>query len=63
MVRIESLRQGLLSDVDSVIRFREGQTQKLVRRTRSAFQREATMTRRETTQSPGGVTQFLKELT
>ena len=52
----------MLSDVDSVIRFREGQMQKLVRRTRSAFQREIAETQRETVQSRGGVMQFLKEL-
>ena len=44
MIRIESLGQGLLSDYDSVIRSREGQKKKLVRRTRSAFQREALVT-------------------
>ena len=47
MIRIESLGQGLLSDCDSVIRSREGQKQRLVRRTRSAFQREATVMQRE----------------
>ena len=55
MVRIESLGQGFLSDFDLVISFSEGQRQ-LVRRTRSAFQREAAMTQRETTQSLAGVT-------
>ena len=37
LIIIESLGQGLLSDFDSVIRFREGQKQRLVSRTRSAF--------------------------
>ena len=44
MIRIETLGQGLLSDFDSVIRSREGQKQRLVRRTRSAFQRETKVT-------------------
>ena len=44
MIRIESLGQGLLSDFDSMIRSKERQKQKLVRRTRSAFQREAAVT-------------------
>ena len=63
LVRIESLGQGLLSDVDSVTRFREGQKQKLVRRTKSAFQREAVVMQRETTQFSEEVTQTLQEIT
>ena len=56
MIKIESLGLGLLSDFDSVIRFREGQTQTLVRRTRSAFQREVEVTQREATQFSEGAT-------
>ena len=53
----------MLSDVDSVIRFTEGQMQRLVRRTKSAFQREAAVTQRETVQFSEGVMQFLNKPT
>ena len=46
----------MLSDYDSMIRSREGQKQRLVRRTRSAFQREAEVTQRETAQFSEEVT-------
>ena len=62
MVKIESLGQGLLSDFDSVIRSREGQKQSLVRRTMSAFQREAIVTQRETMRFSEGVMQSLQKI-
>ena len=37
LIIIESLGQGLLSDFDSLIRFKEGQRQEVVRRTRSTL--------------------------
>ena len=47
----------MLSDCDSVIRSREGQKQRLVRRTRSAFQREVEVTLRETMQTLQEITE------